>query len=229
MKSFSTNQRKLLAAAICLLPMTGFAADNPNGLSYGYVEVDYLNLDIDQPGEGNVFEGDWDNGDGFGVSASFPLGERFFIFGDYSSTDSDFNFIDNTNRFIPANVDVKRVNLGAGAAFPMSDRSDLVVSGAYSDIDFGSFGFGATPDNNSIDDLNEDPSDGFIADVRIRSQWTQAMEGSIGARYTDLEATDGLSLVGNVLFELSPTWGINLQVDAGDELITYGAGVRMTF
>jgi hypothetical protein len=229
MKSTNSYHRKLLAAAVCLLPITAFAADNTSDLSYGYIEADYINLDVDQPGEGNAFDGDWDNGDGFGVSASFPIGEKFFLFGDYSETDSDFSFIDNTNRFIPGNVDIKRLNLGAGIAMPMSERSDLVISGGYADIDFGSFGFGANPDNDSIDDLNEDPSDGFIADVRLRSQWTQAIEGSIGARYTDLEATDGISLVGNVLFELSPNWGINLQVDAGDELITYGAGVRMTF
>lgn len=222
-------QRKLLAAAICLLPMSGFAADNTTDLSYGYLEVDYLNQDVDQPGEGNVFEGDWDNGDGFGVSASFPLGEKFFVFGDYTEADSDFSFVDNNNVFIPGNVDIKRLNLGAGAAMPMSDRSDLVVSGGYTDLDFGNFGLGATPDSDSLDDLDEDPSDGWMADVRIRSQWTEAMEGSIGARYTDIESLDGLSLVGNVLFELSPNWGINLQVDAGDELITYGAGVRMTF
>jgi hypothetical protein len=229
MKSMNPYQRKLLAAAACLLPMTGFAADAGDDLSYGYIEADYINLDIDQPGEDDVFEGDFDNGDGFGLTASIPINEAFFLFGDYTSTDSDFSFADNTGVFIPGNVDLKRVNLGGGFVMPMSSGADLVIRGAYSDLDFDEFGFGGTAANNSLDDLDEDPSDGYMADVSWRAQWTEAMEGSLGVRYTDIEAADGLSFVGNVLFELSPNWGINLQIDAGDELITYGAGVRMTF
>jgi hypothetical protein len=224
-----SSNLKLLAAATCLLPMTAFAADAGDDLRYGYVEADYINLDVDQPGEGNVFDGDWDNGDGFGVSASFPLNEMWFLFGDYTKTDSDFSFVDNTNRFIPGNVDLKRLNLGAGVALPMSSGADIVIRGAYADLDFGSFALGSSPDTNSLRDLRHDPSDGWMGDVSWRAQWTQGMEGSLGVRYTDLEATDGVSFIGNLLFELGPNWGINLQVDAGDELITYGAGVRMTF
>lgn len=229
MKSMNPYQRKLLAAAVCLLPMTGFAADANDELSYGYVELDYINLDVDQPGERNVFDGDFDNGGGYGLSASIPLNEMWFLFGDYTDTDSDFGFTDNTGRFFPGNIDIKRLNLGAGVAMPMNERSDLVISGAYADLDYGDFNFGAAGGTNSIDDITGDTSDGYMADVRWRSQWTQAVEGSLGARYTDIGNTDGLSFIGNVLFEFAPNWGINLQVDAGDELITYGAGVRMTF
>jgi hypothetical protein len=229
MKSLHNYQRKLLVAGICLVPMTGFAADAGDDLSYGYIEADYINLDIDQPGEDDVFDGDFDNGGGLGLSASFPIGEQAFLFADYSETDSDFSFADNTGVFIPGNVDLQRVNLGGGFAMPMSSGADLVIRAAYSDLDFDHFGFGASPANNSLDDLDEDPSDGWMADVSWRAQWTQGMEGSLGVRYTDIEAADGVSFLGNILFELSPNWGLNLQVDAGDELITYGAGVRMTF
>jgi hypothetical protein len=104
-----------------------------------------------------------------------------------------------------------------------------VLSGAYTDIDYNNFGIGGSADEDDFDDLNEDPSDGFFLDARFRAQLTQAIEGSIGARYTEIEEADGLSLVGNVLFELTPNWGVNLQLDAGDELITYGAGIRYSF
>jgi hypothetical protein len=229
MKFLNPYHRKLLAAGICLLPLTGFAAEDSGDLSYGYIQADYINLDIDQPGEDDVFEGDFDNGGGLGLSVSIPLNEVFYLFGDYSETDSDFAFADNTGTFIPGNVDLQRVTLGGGFIMPMNERSDLVFSGGYSDIDFDHFGFGASPGDNSLDDLDDDPSDGYVADVKWRSQWTQAIEGTLGARYTDIEAADGLSFIGSVLFELSPNWGLNLSVDAGDELITYGAGVRMTF
>lgn len=228
MKSMNSFQRKILAAAACMMPLTGFAADAGDDLSYGYLEVDYINLDIDQPGEDNAFDGDFDNGGGYGISASVPLGEQFFVFGDWTETDSDFGFVDNQGIFIPGNVDLKRLNVGAGFAMPMTSGADIVIRGAYADLDFNSFNFGATS-SNTFRDLDDDPSDGWMADVAWRAQWTQMVEGSLGVRYTDIEAADNISFVGNVLFELSPNWGVNLQVDAGDELITYGAGVRMTF
>jgi hypothetical protein len=224
-----TFKRKLLAAGICLLPVTGFAADASGDLNYGWLEADYINFDIDQPNEDSIFSEDFDNGGGFGISAAVPVSEMFFLFGDYSETESDFTFIDNLNVVQPGNTDLKRLNLGAGVHMPMSDRSDLVLSGAYTDIDYGNFGLGASASNNSLSDLDDDPSDGFLIDARFRMQLTQAIEGSLGARYTEIEDADGLSLVGNVLFELSPNWGINLSLDAGDELMTYGAGVRYSF
>lgn len=228
MKSMNSFQRKILAAAACMMPLTGFAADAGDNLSYGYLEVDYINLDIDTPGEGNLFEGDFDNGGGYGISASLPIGEQFFVFGDWTETESDFGFVDNVGMFIPGDVDIKRLNLGAGLAMPLTSGADIVLRGAYTDIDYNSFNFGATS-SNAFRDLDDDPSDGWMADIAWRAQWTQAIEGSVGVRYTDIESVDNVSVIGNVLFELSPNWGINLQVDAGDELVTWGAGVRMTF
>jgi len=235
MKLLSTHTSKLLALGICMIPAAGFAADANDELSYGYVEADYMNMDIDQEDENlNVFKNDFDNGGGFGVTLSFPINDSLFIFGDYSDTESDFTFSDNSGVFVPSDTDIKRLNLGLGFVMPMNDTSDLVLSGAYSDVDYGDFNVGADSDeiddlDDALDDLNEDPSDGYFVDARIRSQFAPAWEGSIGARYTDIQDADGFSLVGNVMYEFSPNFGLNLTVDAGDELVTWGAGVRYTF
>lgn len=229
MKALNHCNRQIMLAGICLLPLTGFAADASDELSYGYVELDYINFDVDQPNEDNIFSGDFDNGGGYGVSLSIPLGEAFFAYADYSDTEADFTFIDNNDVLIPGDTEMKRFNLGLGFIAPMSDRTHLVFSGGYSDIDYGSFSFGASADDDSFDDLNEDPSDGYTVDVKLRSQLSQMIEGSIGARYTDIEDADGLSVIGNLMFEFSPNWGLNLSLDAGDELMTYGAGVRYSF
>lgn len=235
MKLLTTHTPRLLALGVCLIPVAGFAAEPNDELSYGYIELDYINLDIDQEGENlNVFKNDFDNGGGYGVSASFPITETLFIFGDYSDTESDFTFSDNSGVFVPSNTDIKRLNLGLGAALPMNDTSDLVLSAAYSDIDYDDFSIGANNDDideldDALDDLNEDPSDGFFLDARIRSQFAAAWEGSLGLRYTDIQDADGFSVVGNVMYEFSPNFGLNLTLDAGDELVTWGAGVRYTF
>ncbi len=228
---------KLLALSLCLVPVAGFAADANDELSYGYVEADYINLDIDQPGEDlNIFKSDFDNGGGYGLSASVPVGDAFFVFGDYTDTESDFNFQDNAGVVFPSNTDIKRFNLGVGFHMPMNDTSDIVVSGAYSDLDYGDFSLGGSDNDfdpedldESFDDLNEDPSDGYFVDAKIRSQFAPAWEGSVGLRYTDIEDADGFSVIGNVMYEFSPNWGLNLMIDAGDDLTTWGAGVRFMF
>lgn len=228
MKFNTFGKHKLLAAGFCLLPLAGLAAEDSDNLSYGYLEVDYINFDVDQPNEGSIFSEDFDNGGGYGVSLSVPLGETFFVYADYSDTESDFTFVDNTSTVVPGNTDLLRLNLGLGFIMPMSDTTDLVMSGGYADIDYGSFRVGATSDN-SLDDLDDDPSDGYTVDVKLRSQLSQSIEGSIGARYTDIQDADGFSLLASVMYEFSPNWGLNLSLDAGDELISYGAGIRYSF
>lgn len=228
MKFLPNHKFKLLALGACMIPLAGYAAEPASDLSYGYVEGDYINLDIDTPGEDRFDRSDFEDGDGYGFSASLPIGERFFIFTDYSDTEADFTFRDNTNAIVPGNTDLQRFNLGAGIRMPMSTSTDLVVSGAYSDIDYDHFDFGPTS-SVSLSDLDDDPSDGFFADVKLRSQLAPALEGSIGARYTDIEDAEGVSLIGNLMFELTQNWGLNVSVDAGDDLVTWGAGVRYSF
>lgn len=229
MKVSNSHTPKLLALSLCMLPMAGFAADEPDTLSYGYLEVDYINLDIDQADENlNIFKSDFDNGGGYGISLSVPINESFFVFADYSDTESDFTFRDNAGVFYPSNTDIKRFNLGLGFVAPLSEATDMVFSGGYADVDYGRFRLGATG-NSSLNDLENDPSDGFMVDAKLRSQLSQTIEGSIGARYTDIEDAEGLSLVGNIMYEFAPNWGVNLSIDAGDDLVTWGAGIRYIF
>ena len=237
MKPLNPHAPKLMALGLCLLPLTGLAADANDELSYGYVEADYINLDVDQEDENlNLFKNDFDNGGGYGITASFPINDSLFIFGDYSDTEADFTFSDDIGNVVPSDTDIKRFNVGLGFVMPMNDSSDFVISGAYSDLDYGDFDLGGRDNDldvedldDAFDDLNEDPSDGYFVDAKLRSQFAPAWEGSVGVRYTDIEDADGFSVIGNVMYEFSPNWGLNLTLDAGDELMTWGAGIRYIF
>ena len=198
------------------------------GLSYGYLEADYINLDVDQPNENSILREDFDNGGGWGATVSLPLSEMLFLHGAYSDTESDFTFVDNSDAIVPGNTRILKFNLGLGLALPMSDSSDLVFSAGYADIDYDDFRFGAS-DDPAVSDLDEDPSDGYTADAYWRSQLSTRVETLVGARYTDIEGVDGLSFIGSVLFELTPNWGLSVNVDAGDALVTWGAGLRYSF
>lgn len=216
---------QLAIAVAGLLPAAGFAAE---GLSYTYAEIDYINLDVDQPGEDTFPREDFDNGGGFKVDLSFALGENFFIYGNYSETEADFDYTDNTGARLPGDTDIIKFGVGVGVIFPMSNNTDFVLSGGYLDIDFDDFRLGATGDS-SINDLKDDPSDGFSVDALVRAQLGERFEGSIGARYIDVQSIDGFSVIANLMYEFTPNWGLNLSVDAGSDLATWAAGIRYSF
>lgn len=228
MKVLSSVKCTTALAAACLLPAVTFAAESTSDLSYSYIELDYINLDVDQPNEDRPFRGDFDNGNGYGLSASFLLSPRFFVYSDYSKTKADFSFMDNTGARVPGNTDILRLNLGLGFIMPVMTNTDVVFSGGYSDIDYDRFRLGATS-NFSLGDLEDDSSDGYTLDAKLRSQLSEGIETTVGARYTDIGSLDGFSIIGSLMFEMSPTLGLNLAIDAGEDLVTWAAGVRYSF
>jgi len=224
----------LAALAVTALPFATAGAQTPadGELSYTFLEVDYINLDVDVVDDGEGGLEDIDDGEGYGFRGSFAFTPNFFGFADYSITDADATFVDEDQVLLTSSQDVKRLNVGLGVNFgidpPVIGDSDLVVRAAYSDIDFDDFNFGGT-DDGDLDDLNEDSSDGYFIDAALRSQLVHWAEASLGVRYTDIESSEEFSVIGNVLLELTQQWGLNLEIDASDDLGFYYIGVRYSF
>ena len=223
-------------ASLLILPAAVKAADD---LSYSYIEADYVVKDIDLFEDDEVFDNileDIDDGDGYKIGGSLGLGEHVFLFGNFSNTEADFTFIDDTDLLILQGQDVKELNVGLGLALPMSDMTDFVVRGTYVDIDYGDFSLGADEDEinniedfeNAFDDLNDDNSDGYAVDAGVRSQIIDWLEIGGGVRYTKLDSGDDVSAFGNVLFEISQNFGINAGAHFGDNVSSYELGVRFS-
>lgn len=236
MKSRKLFTRSLIGAAL-LLPAAGMAADD---ISYTWLEADYIVQDIDRYEDSGVldnFADDFDDGDGWGFSGSLAFSEHFFAYGSYSSTESDFTFIDDTGLTIPQDEDVKTLKLGVGFHTGLAANVDLVARAGYVDIDYGDFDLGAAEDDvdsgsdleDAIRDLRDDSSDGYEADLGLRAAVLDWLELEGGARYTDLDQGDDISLYGGALFELTENIGINVSGDWGDESSTYMAGLRYSF
>lgn len=219
--------------------------DGDKELRNTWVEVDYLNLDIDgfDDDEGGVDK--FDDGSGYAIRGSYEFHTNMFVDLSYSSTDADAEFTsgsgdggnDGSSVTYSSDEDVKRLDIGLGYALPLTIQSgaatDLVMRVGYVDVDYGEFDVGADEQGDEdlearIDALNEDESDGFTLDASVRSQLLSRLEGSVGLRYTDIERADNVSLIGNVMFEAAPGIGINFGFDAGDEIGTYLLGVRYT-
>lgn len=227
-------------ATLAVVPASAFAQTDQGDLSYTYFEGRYINLDIDVFDDddlfGDVLE-DFDDGNGWGFLGSFAISENWFAEGSYSSTDSDFGFVDDTGLFVPSNEDLKTLRLGLGFNTPVNENIDFVARAHYVDVDYGDFDLGAAENEldgtgdieNAFRDLDDDSSDGFSIDAGARGQMMPWLEAAGGLRYTDLDTGDDVSFYGNLLFEISPNFGINLSGDFGDELRTYAAGLRYTY
>lgn len=224
-----------LTAASLIMPHLSYAAE---GLSYRFLELEYVVLDVDIYEKSHSLKNlvkNVDDGDGFRIGASYAFADRFFIFGNYSDTEADFTFSTDTSLLIPADNDIKTLQVGVGYYFPITFNMDFIARAAYTDIDLGNFNLGATSQDitdsditigDAWDDLNEDSSDGFLVDVGVRAQTLNWLELGGGVRYTDLDSGDDFSIFANALFEITPNMGINLSAHIGDNLSSYSLGFR---
>lgn len=221
----------LAVLALLAVPLAGHAAEANDELSYTWLEADWMNLDIDAFDDDESVIEDFDDGDGWQVQGSFAFTPNFFGFASFSSTDADAAFRNQDNFLITESQDVERFDVGLGVNFPVevwARPTDIVARAAYVDVDYGDFDFGASGDSD-LGDLDDDSSDGWTADLRLRSQPWEKVEASVGVGYIDIEEADNFSALGGVLIELTPNWGVNLEANVGDDVSTYLAGVRYSF
>jgi hypothetical protein len=197
------------------------------GIEYSFVQLDVLARDVDIFDDQDTAIEDFDDGTGLSLLGSIELG-AIHLFGSYSQSESDVTYASEDVFLLPADTDINRLDLGIGIHPEISDRMDLVAQLGYTDIDYGDFDLGTSGEFEDLDDFLDDTSDGYFADVGLRGQMLPNLEGMIGVRYLDIDEVDSTSLIGSLLFELSPTWGIALTVDAGDEISTYFLGARWT-
>jgi hypothetical protein len=223
--------------AIGMMPRAGLAADRDNDrgrdLDYTYLQLNAVNRDIDALDSNRGLVKKFNDGSGWSLNGSFAFLPKYFVFGEYSDTDSDITYASNNTLPLPANTNIKRLDAGIGTDRPITDKVDFIARAAYVDIDYGNFdigGGGSLLGNGGLtglrDELTNDTTDGYLADVAVRSQLSRNIEGLIGARYTNVGSIDSTNVLASLLFELGRNWGLDLGVDAGSDVSMYRLGVR---
>ena len=171
-------------------------ADSPN---YNFVQGTYQRADLDEQ-----FGIDID-GDGFGLSGSFDVGQDIHVFGGYQQFDFDFG------------IDLDELALGIGWHPAISQNTDLVATLAY--INAEAEGFGVSADE-----------DGYSASVGLRSMLTDNFELAGSLVYTDIGSGDGdVSVAGQTWYNLTESFAIGAGVEADDDVVIYGIGIRVYF
>ena len=144
---------------------------------------------------------------GFGLQASISLGDHIYMIANYSNADFDISELADTS------FDLQQLELGLGYHHTLGDRLDALVEVSVVDSEIGNF--------------NEN---GFNVSVGLRLNATEHIElgGKVGYQNID-EALDGAVGQFNFLYKVNDLFGINVLADVGDDVTTYGIGVRASF
>jgi hypothetical protein len=109
--------------ALAAAPLAAMA----EGMSYSYVEADYVDVDID----------DAPSGDGFGVRGSVSFADNGFAFAEYVDASVDV-------------VDIENISVGVGGHYPLASNLDAVGRVGYTEFDLSVPGFGSLSDDGYL-------------------------------------------------------------------------------
>ena len=194
---------KLLSATVAAtlaLPLVAAAGDN---VSYSYADLAYVTTDIDGVDE---------DLDGFALRGSFEITDQAFLFGTYTDQSADAG---------GASVDYSTLMLGGGYAWSLSDNADLYGKLGYAtrEVEVDVPGFGSV----SADD------DGFMLWMGLRGRVSQQFELEGSVNYYDFDSGNDTSLGAAARWFFTDQLSAFAEGDFGDDVSTYGIGMRWTF
>jgi len=102
-------------------------AATAEGMSYSYVEADYVDIDLDGG----------PSGDGFGLRGSVGFLDNLFAFVDYTDTSISF-------------ADFETIAVGVGGHYPLGENFDAVGRIGYSEAELSASGFGSASDDGYL-------------------------------------------------------------------------------
>lgn len=146
--------------------------------------------------------GDLDaDGDGYEVTGTVAINESWFVFAGYSSYGLDS----------PYRGDVDRLKIGGGWHQPINSTTDWFVTASYLN-----------------DEYRSSSEDGFGVGGGVRSMFSPSLELYVQANYEDV-VDDDFSLGGGAWYTLTGNLALGAAVDFGDNITTYGVGIRLYF
>lgn len=168
--------------------------------SFNYVEVGYIEYDIDL-GDGMDV-----NGDGFAVGGAFEVGDNFFGFVGYSDVDFDFD------------IEVSALDVGFGYHTDLTDNTSFYASVAYVEADASVTGLGSNDES------------GYGVGIGVRGYAAVDVELGLGITYVDLgNESDDTTIGGSFLYDITDNVALGVTVDFGDDEEAYGGVLRVYF
>ena len=168
-------------------------------LSYSYLDPAYITTDID---------GFDEDVDGFALRGSLEVTDQMFAFAGYTDQSTDI---------FGEDLEFRTMSIGGGYAWPLSNRADVYGRLGYVKQEAEYAGFNA-------DD------DGFLLGAGLRGRVAQEFELEGGINYVDLsDSGDNTSVFGAGRWYFTPAFAAGIEAELGDNVNTYGLGVRWSF
>lgn len=188
--------KNYFAGALLVMMSAPALAEQPSydffQLTWQTVELDDSFIDVD--------------GDGFGLSGSFEVGQDWHIIAGYSDIGLDFG------------VDLKEFGIGAGYHTEIAPNTSLFANLLWVNFDVSASGFGSADES------------GLGASVGIRSNVTDKVELAGSISYVDLgDGADGTSFGVGAWYHFTDAFSLGVVGDFDDDVTALGLGGRFYF
>ncbi len=190
---------------VTLALLSGFA--QAEDFDYTYAEAGYVSAEFDELGV------DID-GDGFDISGSFAITDRYHLFAEYSSLGFDALALLGTD------FDINQLAVGGGMHHSLSPTIDFVGTLAFVDaeIDATIPGLGSVGTSES----------GFGIGAGLRGKMGSSFEWEAGIDYVDAGGS-GTSVGVDGRYYFTDTIAIGGGIDLDDDVTVFAIGVRAEF
>lgn len=194
------SKKALPVVAFGALMLSSAAVLADNGISYSYIQASYQEVDVDV-GEG--FDAD---GDGYAVGGSVEINDAWFVFAGYASGD------------LESVVELDQLEAGGGYHAALSEKTDWYATLAYVSAEVSASGFGSADDS------------GVGVSLGVRSMVSPSLELYASASYADLgDGVDGTGFGAGLWYTVSGNIALGIGASFGDDVSSYGAGIRLYF
>ena len=186
-------------ALIGVLMLSGAAA-MAEGPSYSYIQASYEEVDVDFGGGADA------DGDGFSFGGSAAIGDSWFIFAGYGSSD------------LESVTYLSVLTIGGGWHTSISPNTDFFAALGFADGEVDISGFGSEDDS------------GYSVEAGIRSMMSEELElyGSISQVDFD-DFGDGTTFNAGLWYTVSGNLALGLGGSFEDDVTSYGVGIRLYF
>lgn len=202
----NSTRASYLAAGFLLATMAvPQAASAASGPRYTYVDIAYVNMEIDDDG----FLGEDPDGDGIGIGGSVAVADMVHLFADYGMAELEVFDVD---------VDYDVLTFGVGLNYPLANTVDFVGRIAYVDAEVDIDGFGGADES------------GYGLSTGVRAMLTGQVELSGFLNYVDLgRGADETTVSIAALYSFNQTFAAGLGTEFGSDSRAISAGVRLYF